>query len=87
MYADVRIFGGWGGGGGRAPGFFRLLPRAASARRLVLTLRAGGGRGGLPAAARTPSFWPTRQAQRLAGGKALGELQANPQLNCYSGTD
>jgi hypothetical protein len=31
--------------------------------------------------ARPPSFWPTRQAQRLAGGKALGELEANPQLN------
>jgi hypothetical protein len=34
-------------------------------------------------AARPPSFWPTRQAQRLAGGTALGELEANPQLNCY----
>ena len=34
-------------------------------------------------AARPPNFWPTRQAQRLAGGKALGELEANPQLNCY----
>jgi hypothetical protein len=28
-----------------------------------------------------PFFWPTRQAQRLAGGnKALDELEANPQL-------
>jgi hypothetical protein len=24
-----------------------------------------------------PSFWPTQQTQRLAGGKALGELGAN----------
>jgi hypothetical protein len=32
---------------------------------------------------RAPNFWPIRQAQRLAGGKALGELEANPQLNCY----
>jgi hypothetical protein len=34
-------------------------------------------------AVRPPNFWPIRQAQRLAGGKALGELEANPQLNCY----
>jgi hypothetical protein len=30
-----------------------------------------------------PGFRPTRQAQRLAGGKALGELEANPQWNYY----
>jgi hypothetical protein len=37
-------------------------------------------------------FWPTRQRQPASpapgwwsatGGKALGELEANPQLNCY----
>jgi hypothetical protein len=39
----------------------------------------------LSAAAGLPGFWPTQQAQRLAGGKVLGELGANPQLqlNCY----
>jgi hypothetical protein len=44
-----------------------------------------GAASRLISGARLSNFWSTRQAQRLAGGKALGELEANPQLNCYTG--